>query len=385
MVPMEIKETMPLQEIAEKIAAPDESPARAIMEQLNHKYFDPNEFEAVSAWQNIDKEDRQKFFNTLRSISLADMFRATDKRTSGRVNPHLKEFLASSGSTGIAGAYYLIPVKIYDQMQTEAVTTDKVAALSKAVLGAEGVPGTTMKVDIAKDGSYIFNETSSGAIAPTETIETVQATLDLTPIYAINFRIGNDLIEDSKFDLISLHVSEAGRQAGEKATDLAFTVLYTATDGDGTNNQITSDQAYTEWASDGSHTIEDAINLNIIDGYVPDTLAMTHAAFLYNIKGTAGIAYNEAAVNNSWITGGYPTQLGGMNIVWVDTDYAVNTITHRAAVFTKEFALLSARKRWLRVENYSEPVKDLTGAVISFRQDSVTLYDDSIAPYIEGS
>jgi len=114
---VEIKETMPLQEISEKIAKPDESPARIIQEQMNHKYFDPYEFEAMSAWQNLKETDRAKFFNTLRSISLADMLRATSPKTKNRVNPHLREFLASSGTTGIAGAYYLIPVKLWDQMQ----------------------------------------------------------------------------------------------------------------------------------------------------------------------------------------------------------------------------------------------------------------------------
>jgi len=385
---MELKETMPLQEIAEKINYKDEnrtpSPANVIMEQLNHRHFDPYEFDAIAAWQNIPRDDRDKFFNTVRSIPLADMLRATNPRTASQVSPHLKEFLASSGTSGIAGAYYLIPVKLWDQMQTEAVQTDITAAISKQLLGPESIPGTTMKVDIAVDGQYIFNDSTSGAIAPTETIQTTQATLDFSPVYTINFRIGNDLLEDSLFDLVSLHVSEAGRQAGEKASTLAATVLYTATDGDGTANQITSDQAYTEWATDGSHAIEDALNLNIVDGYVSDTLLLTHKAFLYNLKGTTGAQYAEASVNDSWITGGYPTQLGGMNIVWSDIDY-LNAAAAKAVVFTKEYALLSGRKRWLRIENYSEPVKDLTGAVISFRQDSITLYNDAIAPYVEGS
>lgn len=383
---MQIKETMPLQEIAEKIAKPDGSPAKVIMEQLNHKCFDPHELEAKIAWQNIPKDDRDKFFNTLKTVSLSDMLRATNPRTANQVNPHLKEFLASSGTTGIAGAYYLIPIKIWDQMQTEAVHTDKVADLSTQVLGPEACPGTTLKVDIAVDGTYIFNESSSGAIAPTETIQVTQATLDFTPIYTINFRIGNDLIEDAQFDTISLHVSEAGRQAGEKATDLAFTVLHAATDGDGTRNAITGDQAYTEWYTDGgSHTVEEAIMACIADGYVPDTYALPHKAFLYNIKGTAGAAAPaETQVQNNWVTGGYPTQLGGMNLVWVDTAAAI-VAAAKSVVFTKQFALLSGRKRWLRIENYSEPVKDLTGAVVSFRQDSITLYNDAIGPYVEAS
>ena len=386
-MPMEIKETMPLQEMAEKIAWKrdgNEGPARVIKEQLERGFFDPYEPDILEAWRSTDPTDRAKFLNTVRSVKLADLLRAANPRTAHTAPTALREFLASSGTTGIAGAYYLIPVKLWDEMQTESVQTDIVSAISKRLIGPESMPGTTMKVDIAVDGSYAVNVSTSGAIAPTETIQTVQATIDCSSIYTMNFRIANDLIEDSQFDLVALHVQEAGRQIGEYASTLAATVLYTATDGDGTNNQITSDQAYTEWASDGSHAIEDALNLNIVDGYVSDTLLLTHKAFLYNLKGTSGAQYAEASINDSWITGGYPSQLGGMNIVWSDIDY-LNAAAAKAVVFTKEYGMITARKRWMRLEQYSEPVKDLTGAVISFRQDGVTLYDDAIAPYVEGS
>jgi hypothetical protein len=379
---LELKETMSLQEIGEKIAK-KEGPGFIIKEQLERGYFDPYEYDLLSAWRGISKEDNAKFMNTLRTIPLRDMLAAGTPNAKGYVNPHLKEFLASSGTTGVAGAYYLIPVKLWDTMQTEAVQTDITAAISKQVLGPESIQGTTMKIDIAKDGQYIFNESASGAIAPTETIETVQATLDFSTLYTLNFRIANDLIEDSQFDLIEMHVREAGRQAGEKASTLAATALYTATDGDGTVNSITSGQAYSIWAAGGTVGIEDGINYNITDGYVPDSLLLTHKAFLYSIKNT-GAAYNESTVNDNWIKTGYPSQLGGMNIIWSDIDY-LNAAAAKAVIFTKEYGLLTGRKRWLRMEKYAEPVKDLTGAVISFRQDSVTLINDSICAYVESS
>jgi len=39
---------------------------------------------------------------------------------------------------------------------------------------------------------------------------------------------------------------------------------------------------------------------------------------------------------------------------------------------------LTGRKRWLRIDNYAHPIDDLAGAVVSARQDSVTLHDDAI-------
>lgn len=377
---MELKETMSLQEMGEKIAKKD-GPGFCIKEQLERGYFDPYDYELLSAWRGVSKEDNAKFMNTLRDIPLRDMIAAATPNAKTYVNPHLKEFLASSGTTGIAGAYYLIPVKLWDTMQTESVQTDITAAISKQVLGPESIQGTTMKIDIAKDGQYIFNESSSGAIAPTETIETVQATLDFSTLYTLNFRIANDLIEDSQFDLIEMHVREAGRQAGEKASTLAATVLYTGTDGDGTVNAINSGQNYSIWAAGATVGIEDALTYNATDGYTSDTLLLTHKAFLYSIKNT-GAQYNEGQINNEWVKNGYPTQLGGMNIVWSDIEY-LNAAAAKAVVFTKEYGILSGRKRWLRLEKYAEPVKDLTGAVISFRQDSVSLINDSICQYVE--
>jgi hypothetical protein len=386
---LEIKETMSLQEIGEKIAFKEkdgmQSPAMVIQEQMNHKYFDPFELDALQAWRAIPQDTRDKFYNTVRSIPLQQMLAAVNPRTQNQVPHALKEYLASSGTTGIAGAYYLIPIKIWDEMQLEAVQSDITAAISKRLLGPESIPGTTMKIDVAVDGTYIFNDSSSGAIAPTETLETTTATLDFSNIYTLNFRIANDLIEDSQFELIDLHVREAGRQAGEAASTLAATVLYTAPDGDGTINSIASGQAYSTWIAGGTTGVEDALALNLADGYASDTMLVTHKAMLYKIVGSGGAAGNAGdALTASWLTGGWPSKIGCLNMVYSDIDY-LNTAAAKAVVFSKEFSLLSGRKRWLRIENYSEPVKDLTGAVISFRQDSVSLYKDSICTYTETS
>lgn len=300
-------------------------------------------------------------------------------------NVPLREFLAKSGTTGIAGAAYLIPTKIHSTLYEPAVQRDILADISMAVLPPEQLPGTTTKVDILTDGSNKVWTVSSGATMPTETLGTTQATLDFSKTYGVNIRIAQDLIEDSQWDLIETHIRGAGMACGDKSSELAATVLYTATDGDGTANTITGDQAYTEFATDaGSHTIEEAMAANLADNFVPDTWLLTHKAFMYNVKGTAGAAYAEVTANDRWIENGYPTRFAGMNMVYSDIGY-LNAAAAKSVVFSKQFALLSGRKRWLRIENYAEPIKDLVGAVVTFRQDSVTVYNDSIAPYAEGS
>jgi len=73
--------------------------------------------------------------------------------------------------------------------------------------------------------------------------------------------------------------------------------------------------------------------------------------------------------------------MAGMNIVYSDCSVLTNAKVGTdllTIVFDKDYAMLSGRKRWLRIENYSDPVRDLVGATITARQDSVTLYKDSI-------
>ena len=50
----------------------------------------------------------------------------------------------------------------------------------------------------------------------------------------------------------------------------------------------------------------------------------------------------------------------------------------KTIVFDRNNALFTGRKTWMRIENYSDPVRDLAGAVIRCRQDSVSLQNDCV-------
>ena len=47
-------------------------------------------------------------------------------------------------------------------------------------------------------------------------------------------------------------------------------------------------------------------------------------------------------------------------------------------IFDRNNALLTGRKRWMKLNDFSDPVNSLAGFSISCRQDSVTLYDDCV-------
>jgi HK97 family phage major capsid protein len=346
-----------------------ESTAKQIKETLDHGHFDYNEVNLWGTGYNQSPEDRLKpavvkeVWDTIKTAPL-------------------REFLAKSGTTDIAGAAYLVPTKIYQIMYDSAVESDVVADISIAVIPAEQIGGTTMNVDIAVDESYQPKKYSSGGAMPTETIETTQATLDFSTPWGINFKITNDLIEDSQFDVIEMHLRNAGREMGEYASNEALGVLKAASDGDGTlNSGVTGNADETKFQGGTTNDVVSAMLGNLTDGFVSDTIVLTHGAALHSVFKTCGASANESELWNSFIMNGWPTQIAGMNIVYSDVD----TLTNSKAgddlvtiVFDKDYALLSGRKRWLRIENYSDPIRDLVGATITARQDSVSIYDDSV-------
>lgn len=341
---------------------------KQVKEQLEHGYFDYNE---TNLWGTGYKQEPKDRLKPAIVKEVWDTIKAAP----------LREFLGHVGSTR-AGAAYLIPTKIYQIMYDSAVEADIVADISIAMIPAEQIGGNTMNVDIAIDESYLPKKYSSGGAMPTETIATEQATLDFSTPFGINFKITNDLIEDAAFDVIEMHLRNAGREMGEFASNEALIVMKASTDGDGTvNSGATGNADETKFTGGTTNDILTAMNGNLTDGFVSDTCVLTHSAALHSVFNTSGLVGNDSELYNKFIVGGWPTQMAGMNIVYSD----VSTLTNSKAgtdlvtiVFDKDYALLSGRKRWLRIENYSDPIRDMVGATITARQDSVSIYNDSV-------
>lgn len=346
--------------------------AQQVKEMLDNGYYDHDEFNLFGKGYIAPKTDGQK------PIGAAD---AKEIMESVRAIP-LREFLASSGTTGIAGAAYLIPTKIHQILFDSAVQADITPEISIAMIPPEQIPGTSHKVDIAVDDSYVPKKFRSGGQVPTETIKTTQAELDFTESFGINFRITNDLIEDSQFDLVEMHLRNAGREMGEFAAHEACIILMTSTDGDGTLN--------TEGAGADVTTFTDVMNAreaDIQDGYLPDTFIGSHHLFFDEIAADTTYTMDAAGWRDELVRNGFAPFLG-LKPVLSEIPALSNPLGVRVSalpytdlnsyVIAKDYALLTGRKRWMRIEKYSDPVRDLVGAVISSRQDSVTVYNDAI-------
>jgi len=288
----------------------------------------------------------------------------------------LREFLDNTaGTTGD----YLIAAKVYEELFYAAKQYDICPLIGRVASDWEG---NSLKVDIGIDDSFKAYDFTSGGKMADSNVEVTQATLTPTS-FGTSVTLTNNLIEDGAFPLIEWHITQAGKVIGQAASDKAITVLLAGTDGDGTiNSSDTGDADETKWTGGNTSDIRKAIRCVGDDKFIPDTLLCTSEAYMHSIStGAAEIGHTLIPP-----TEGYNAKLGLLDVVisnsellHASTDIAGATMTNCiSTVHSRQNALLTGRKRWLRIENFSNPVEDLDGAVVSSRQDSVSLYNDSI-------
>jgi len=289
----------------------------------------------------------------------------------------LSEFLAKSGTTGIAGAAYLVADKLHDQLVFYSKQTDKVPVISAYV--AERWAGGDLKVPVIDDHSYKPQMFSGGYALPVATMETMQPSL-VPKSFGLPMLAGLDLVEDGQWDMVEFHVGQAGKAMGVKATSLAIEVLGTATDGWGTvNGGSSGDAGETKWMG-ATIGISEAIDANLVDGRISNTIVTSGQPWTHSISETLPAGSTFLAVKE-----GFTHCVNNMDILLHTnaTDLTNSSSKLETIVFDRFNALLTGRKRWMQIENYGNPIADLAGAVVTSRQDSVTLYDDSICVIAE--
>lgn len=298
-------------------------------------------------------------------------------------NISLAEFL---GKGTVAGANYLIPDKLYDTLIFYSKETDLVPLISADV--AERWRGGDLKVAITYDNSYKPKAFASGGQLATETVATETATL--TPkSFGIGIQIGQDLIEDANWSMVEWHTRQAAKAMGEYATDLALTVLKTAPDGIGTKNAITTATADTTIYTELFQAIDDLCE----DKWVANTLLTGVEPLEHTIltdTNTTGVQYH-LPIQMSMPTEGFDFKLLNLDVKIATDDQLHDSTDDEGAVWTtcvsvvfdRNNALLTGRKRWMQIGNYANPIADLFGAVVTGRQDSVSLYKDAICVITE--
>ncbi len=296
----------------------------------------------------------------------------------------LEEFLAKSGTTGISGAAYLVPVKANDLLVNFSAETDKVPLISSRMI--YDWKGDTWTLSIADDESYKPKPFSSGGSMPEEEMNLAQVSLYFTPAYkmGININIGYDLQEDvQNYGVIERHIEEAAKAFGREATDRALLPLQLAADGIGTlNSAATGDADETKFTSGTTSDIVTAIRGLSYDRWVANTLIVTGEAWGHSVSMQA----KPIGFDNLPPSAGFDLKIGQLDVMFsnsvnlhASTDLESAAFTNCVSIiFDRRNALISGRKRWLRMERYADPVRDLSGAIIVGEQDSTSIYDDAV-------
>lgn len=300
----------------------------------------------------------------------------------------LREFL-QKGTT--AGADYLIANKVHLELVSAAQRTDIVPLISRDVVS--GWKGADLDVAIAHHDSLRGRQSAGGGgEAATQTIEVSKATCTPKP-FSIDIQITNELLEDQQWNLIQQHVNFAGAGMGYRATELAIPVLAAGADGDGTlNSATTASTDTTIWSE-----IQTAIKGVECDEFGVNTMLLTRESWFHNITGTMGVETAGGAAGDFWqgetvpiltstISKGFDMKAHTLDVLFSSSPQLHDSGDAAGAAFTtcitiifdRNNAMLTARKRWLQIENYSHPIQDLAGAHVSARQDSVSLFNDSI-------
>jgi hypothetical protein len=320
----------------------------------------------ANIYQNQKRSVERELRESLRRIPLAHMIR---------------EFMVA----GTTANNYIIPDKLADVLYRAAQPIDIAPLVSADVIN--GWHGGDLTVDITDRYSLKARRAGSGGSRAPRTPTTTQATL--SPVaFSAPLVAESSMIEDAQYALVEWHARQAAHAIADLSNDLILDVLKTATDGVGTvNSSATGDADETKYT--GGATSDILVGWSDLgpDHYVGDTLICTPEAWQHSISQstTAGTMDAIAPVQ---VDTQFDVKLATLNL---DVLFSTSDSLHDAAddrgaamtecvsiIFDRTAALLTGRKRWMLIEDYADPVRDLEGAVVSARQDSVTLYDDAI-------
>jgi len=372
--------TMNLSEILDKTAG-NRKLIEHTMDQ-SKPYFHPQE---ASIYTDLKPSVANKIHETLTKVPLRVLIEKL----------HLREYLGHSGAlttgaTGTAGAHYLLPDKIYAELFENARNVDITPLVSNIV----DTPGATLKINVEKDYTFFPHFVGSGGEAPDETLDTAQETI--TPrLFNINIAVTDEMVEDSLFDQMETHVRIAGKAMGEFSTLMCLFPIMDDHRATATTYRV--DGAYNAVAAGGTYAyVSDYLEAegeNASDGFSSDVAVMPPHGPSTLLKGEGAGQPYQTELMMAWDLKNNPIgQVAGIDIVrcfHMNAGDAYETAANQyygnllvsnnwhTLVLNKTYGIQTVRKRWLKIENYSDPIKDLVGAVVSARQGHLVAYADA--------
>ena len=333
------------------------APNLKLIEQVmdSHKTYHPEE---ANIYNGLKRSVERELHESLRRTPLQKLI----------------EFLTKPGSTSTASGAYMVAAKVSDILYYAAKQEDLTALCSAAVV--DGWAGSDLNVALATNEQYKPQIGSSGGAAPQETADISQSALK-PKLFTANIAITGDLLEDNQYGLLEWHVANAGKAIGQEVSDNMLKVIVDSS----TVNAETASADETLIAD-----INDAFDALGRYRFIGDTLIVTPEVYTHSLwsaevaGGTAG-DFGGNVNNQSAPAAGFDTKF-----LSFDTKFSTAPALHagtevlgdaftdcHSILMDRKNAVLTGRKRWLQIERYADPIKDLTGAVVTARANSVLL------------
>jgi len=259
----------------------------------------------------------------------------------------IKELLATGEATE---GQLLIERKIYDTL-IEAVQKKLIGrSLAAIYIGPNGIPGSSVDIDLVDKDSLAVATVAEGAAVPIETVS--YSTTNVKPVkYGVRPLITKEMQEDGKWDLMSHNIKTAGVEMAENEDALIVSVLDTA------DNTVTGGASITVAnIARAMQYLEDA-------DYTPtDILIGPEVA--NDLRNIDTFVEAQKLGSREMMTTGFVGTIFGLN-VHVISGNIINS--KYAYVLDKSQAFVCVEKRPVTIERYDDVTHDLSGAVVTQR------------------
>lgn len=261
---------------------------------------------------------------------------------------YIKELLSTG--TGTEGTL-LIPRKIFDTLIPEVEKRLIPRSEAMRYVGPEGVPGSSLDVDRVIENTLKVRLVPEGSKIPSDAQG--YNTFNIKPLkYGVSVRITREMVEDSKFPLMSENITIAGRRFAENENTLVIAAL------DGADNTVSGGAAITiPNITRAVQYLEDA-------DYNGTTFAIGNEV-LNDLRNIDTFVEWDKVGNTEMLTKGFLGRVYGLDVIRVSTNAGMTATS--SYVFDRDFAYMIVEKRPISVESFETPLNDMSGVAITQR------------------
>ena len=289
-------------------------------------------------------------------------------------NLTVKEFMFKGSTTGtgsVDGSSYLLATVLADKIYVGLSSKDVVPNVAADV--AYNLKGETVYIPYNFIKAQEEGEGGGGILG---SMNVGRATLTYNkwrcPLIA-----AGDIIEDAGVPLMDLAAKQAGQALAQKANDQLCTVLKrtTGTTGLGTKQTAAAGADTTTAAQVATMAAQVASGGDGLHGtFNPDLLVCSPEAWHDAInQGVGGWSLIQQSTEGNFKP--RTVVVNSLNLGTVASNRLTNAVSF---VIERDIAVFAARKNWLRIENFADPVSDLYGSVVSGRQGCAEIVDSAI-------